>query len=292
MFVVWKRLSEVVPILAIGLLVASGCARTVPQEVTDVNRALATAKDDCAGVYAASDLGSVQTGVDSMNGLADNKKYGKARKAAEPLLPRIQQLSTRADAARAEAKQAAQADLSAAEAAVDGARQAEAGSLVSTKFSAAEAQLAEARSLFSDPCKYGEASAAAKQASRLAEDARQAALAEKKRLEEDARRRAEEEARRRAEEEARRAAEERLKRFPPNYTVVKGDSLWKISGMGTIYDKSIYWPIVYDSNDDQIRDPDLIYPGQQLQIPRGMTPEAMDAKLHELWRRLARAGGE
>ena len=71
-------------------------------------------------------------------------------------------------------------------------------------------------------------------------------------LEEEARRRPRKSARRKAEEEARRLEEERLKKYPPIYTVQRGDSLWRITGMEKIYDNPIYWPIVYDANGDQI----------------------------------------
>lgn len=54
---------------------------------------------------------------------------------------------------------------------------------------------------------------------------------------------------------------------PPEktYTVVKGDSLWKIAkkilGDGSQYGK------IYELNRDKIKDPNLIYPGQVLLIP-------------------------
>lgn len=49
------------------------------------------------------------------------------------------------------------------------------------------------------------------------------------------------------------------------YVVVKGDSLSKIaSGQ---YGDANKWPRIYEANRDLIKDPDLIYPGQQLRIP-------------------------
>ena len=78
-----------------------------------------------------------------------------------------------------------------------------------------------------------------------------------------------------------------LAKFPPSYTVQKGDSLWAITGMDTIYGNSIYWPIVYDANDQSIADPDLIYPGQELSIPRDIEIEEMEAALFILWMELS-----
>lgn len=50
------------------------------------------------------------------------------------------------------------------------------------------------------------------------------------------------------------------------YTVVKGDYLWKISGKEDIYDDPYQWIRIYTFNKDQIKDPDLIYPDQNFKI--------------------------
>ena len=50
------------------------------------------------------------------------------------------------------------------------------------------------------------------------------------------------------------------------YTVVKGDSLSKIAKRQ--YGDMNQWPRIYEANRDQIKNPDLIYPGQKLKIPR------------------------
>jgi len=58
---------------------------------------------------------------------------------------------------------------------------------------------------------------------------------------------------------------------PPasSYTVVEGDFLGKIAGYGTVYNNRGEWPQLYEANRGQISDPNLIYPGQVLTIPRG-----------------------
>jgi hypothetical protein len=53
------------------------------------------------------------------------------------------------------------------------------------------------------------------------------------------------------------------------YLVVRGDSLWKISGKPDIYGNPYQWPLIYKANRDKIKDADLIYPGQELTIERG-----------------------
>jgi nucleoid-associated protein YgaU len=50
------------------------------------------------------------------------------------------------------------------------------------------------------------------------------------------------------------------------YTVLKGDSLSKIAKakMGD----ANKWPKIFEANKEVIKNPDLIYPGQQLRIPK------------------------
>jgi nucleoid-associated protein YgaU len=60
---------------------------------------------------------------------------------------------------------------------------------------------------------------------------------------------------------------------PDNYTVVSGDSLWRISGKDITYKNSLMWPLIYKANRDKIRDPDLIYPKQVFAIPRNYSQE-------------------
>jgi len=50
------------------------------------------------------------------------------------------------------------------------------------------------------------------------------------------------------------------------YEVVRGDNLWDISARPSVYDNPYQWPLVYKNNSDQIKDADLIYPGQVLDI--------------------------
>jgi nucleoid-associated protein YgaU len=52
------------------------------------------------------------------------------------------------------------------------------------------------------------------------------------------------------------------------YVVQTGDCLWKICRNLHVYSNPLAWPILYKANRAQIRNPDLIYPGQRLVIPR------------------------
>jgi nucleoid-associated protein YgaU len=64
------------------------------------------------------------------------------------------------------------------------------------------------------------------------------------------------------------------------YIVVRGDTLWGISGMSIIYKDNFQWPLLFKQNRDQITDPDLIYPKQEFLIRRDWTQEDLD-KAHK-----------
>lgn len=52
------------------------------------------------------------------------------------------------------------------------------------------------------------------------------------------------------------------------YEAKAGDCLWIIAGNPQIYGDSFKWTLIYEANKNRISDPDIIYPGQQLLIPK------------------------
>jgi len=52
------------------------------------------------------------------------------------------------------------------------------------------------------------------------------------------------------------------------WSVRPGDSLWRISSREEIYGNGAEWRRIYESNRGALRDPDRIFPGQELSIPR------------------------
>jgi len=64
------------------------------------------------------------------------------------------------------------------------------------------------------------------------------------------------------------------------YTVVAGDHLWGISAKPQIYSDPYQWPVLFRANKDQIRDADLIHPGQELLVDRNASPELVQSAIH------------
>jgi len=59
--------------------------------------------------------------------------------------------------------------------------------------------------------------------------------------------------------------------------VVRGDSLWSISANPDVYNNPYEWPLIYKANRDQIKDADLIYPGQVFTVDRNPSAAEVDA---------------
>jgi len=64
------------------------------------------------------------------------------------------------------------------------------------------------------------------------------------------------------------------------YLVVAGDNLWNIAGQGSVYGNPYQWPLIYKANSDQIKDADLIFPGQYFNIPKAMGADSAAAIEH------------
>jgi len=57
------------------------------------------------------------------------------------------------------------------------------------------------------------------------------------------------------------------------YTVQRGDYLWRISRKPDVYGDPMQWVRIYSYNRDQIKDPDLIYPDQIFKIHKESGPD-------------------
>ena len=64
------------------------------------------------------------------------------------------------------------------------------------------------------------------------------------------------------------------------YLVVGGDNLWTIAGQDGIYGNPFQWPLIYKANSGQIKDADLIFPGQYFYIPKARGVDRANAIAH------------
>jgi len=64
------------------------------------------------------------------------------------------------------------------------------------------------------------------------------------------------------------------------YLVVGGDNLWNIAGQDSIYGNPFEWPLIYKANSGQIKDADMIFPGQYFYIPKAKGPDRANAIAH------------
>jgi len=86
--------------------------------------------------------------------------------------------------------------------------------------------------------------------------------------------------------------EEMMSTEVTSYMVEMGDNLWNISGKEDIYGNPYQWPLIYKANREQIRDADLIHPGQDLTIVRDMSDDEVDAAVNHAKTRGAWTLGE
>lgn len=69
--------------------------------------------------------------------------------------------------------------------------------------------------------------------------------------------------------------------WPDTFTVVRGDCLWKIAGYWWVFNDPTEWVILYAKNKSTLRaknNPDLIYPDEELNIPRGLQNREQEKK--------------
>ena len=60
------------------------------------------------------------------------------------------------------------------------------------------------------------------------------------------------------------------------YIVGEGENLWMIAAHPQVYKEGLLWPLLYQANRDQIKDPRQIFPGQVLSIRRDMTEQEQE----------------
>lgn len=76
------------------------------------------------------------------------------------------------------------------------------------------------------------------------------------------------------------------------YTVVKGDYLWRISKKPDIYGDPYQWMRIYSYNREMIKNPDLIYPNWNLKIQREVGPDEYLVKKGDSLRKISQSMGD
>ncbi len=70
------------------------------------------------------------------------------------------------------------------------------------------------------------------------------------------------------------------------------ECLWNISARNEIYDDAFLWPKIWVANSNIIRNPDIIYPGQQFQIPPKADKTSEEMKAERRYWRTKRASAD
>ena len=79
--------------------------------------------------------------------------------------------------------------------------------------------------------------------------------------------------------------EKKIKSYTVGTWAENRDCLWNIAGKTEIYGDPFQWPKIWQGNTEQIKNPDIIHPGQVLKLPPAgpKTPEEMKAE-RKYWR--------
>lgn len=72
-----------------------------------------------------------------------------------------------------------------------------------------------------------------------------------------------------------KSTEQTIKK-PSTYLVSEGELLWSIAKRPEIYADPLLWPLIYQANRDQIKDPRHIYAGQILSLPRNFSANELE----------------
>jgi len=122
---------------------------------------------------------------------------------------------------------------------------------------------------------------------RLQELEQQAELELKRELEATRARQAEQQAKREQAEQQRKEAalkkapEPQKPRLVAEIEVRAGDNLARIAAKPAVFADRLLWPLIYKANRDQIKDPQKIFAGQVLVVPRDQTAEEKQAARKE-----------
>jgi nucleoid-associated protein YgaU len=277
-----KNGKVVASVLMAVLVVMSfaGCAKPPTSEMADATKAFEDAKVARADQYAPEQFGTAEAALNEANTLMEQKKYKQAREKALQAMKLARDAHVASIENQNAANRKAQEMYDMALNAINAANQANAYGIKEAAPTMIEAQkhLEEAQRLYlaqdfiASEQESGKAMALAQEAKALAEQFMSS---------------------RQAEEGALAVQEMRdpgamPRPYPTNHVVIKGESLWWIAEYKQIYNDPFQWPLIYKANRSKIKDPDLIFPGQDFVITR--QPELTDDMIKEAIRFAKRRG--
>ncbi|MEW5806882.1 MAG: LysM peptidoglycan-binding domain-containing protein [Acidobacteriota bacterium] len=217
---------------------------------------------------ASGEIAEIQLLVDEMNAMAEKGKKRKTREKALVILSLLKSVDENVEREKEEiAKEYEEERMKAIEVLKEAREE---GGLVCSQNLIYEASLLieqadEARA--STECRHHESMALLRKSMEAPLLARERAIAERERI-------------RREEEERRRLEVKEVPSSPREETKIwvvrQGESLWKISSNVEIYGDPFMWPLIFWANRSQIKDPNIIYYGQNLKIPRNFKKEEME----------------
>lgn len=241
----------------IAALVVTGCSKPPVEEMDNAKAAMKAAQESGAEKCATEEYARAKAAVAAAEAkMAEAEQSGDKgtlyKEAKDELLKAIADFEKAKEIAgeRSKINDKAQAELDAYKAKLTVAANAD-GDKYSDTYQAAEAKIAKAQALI-DECEGEKALAVLQQLSIDNEQIQQEIIEGKA-----AAKKAE------AERKAKLRAQ-MLAAQTEDYKVTKGDNLWNISKAK--YMNPFMWPLIYWSNKEQIKDPDLIFPGQIFKI--------------------------
>lgn len=242
------------------MFLSYGCTPPPTKEIADAEAALAAAREAGAERYAAQEYESAESKLEEARQKNEARCYGDAKNLAIEARDRALIAKSIAEEELMKLREQASAALKNAKDALMAAKMAGAETHDPQGYRNVEALYGEADTAYIG----GQYPIAIEKADEVAKRARRLELA----------------AKRAAEIEPPKVVEQ--PRVPEktdgSHIVQKGECLWIISDYDVVYADPFKWPLIYRANRSQIKDPDLIYPGQSFKIPRNYSPgEAEDA---------------
>ena len=245
---------------------AYGCTPPPSQQIADAEAALSAAKEAGAETYAAQEYASAESKLEEARKSLEAMHYTDAKNQAIDARDTALLAKSLAEEAQSKLRAQARDALKTAKDAMRSAELAGAKTHDPKGYRSVEALYGEADTAYIG----GHYTTAIQKAEEVANRARRLELA----------------AKRAAEIERERKAK-MIKPPPPpaapvsdRHTVQTGECLWTISGYEQIYANPFQWPLIYRANRSQIKDPDLIYPGQDFMIPRNPDPEEVEDAIY------------